>query len=70
MGNTCNSDYIGEMAFMPPTSLYLLLKFVNLNRDCQVYCMSKMCITLPTGKLYKAGWMSDCLEHLYQESIH
>ena len=33
MGITCNSDYICQMAFMLPTSLYLLRKFVNLNRD-------------------------------------
>ena len=30
--------------------------------------MSKLCITLPTGKLYKGGWRSDCLEHLYRLS--
>ena len=33
MGITCNSDYICQMAFMLPTSLYLLWKFVNLNCD-------------------------------------
>ena len=33
MGITCNSDFIRQMSVMLPTSLYLLRKFVNLNRD-------------------------------------
>ena len=33
VGITCNSDYLCEMALMLPSSLYLLRKFVNLERD-------------------------------------
>ena len=49
MGINCNSDYICQMAFMLPTSPYLLRKFVNLK--CASLYQLESCTRLVGGQI-------------------
>ena len=68
VGITCNSDYLCEMALMLPSSLNLLRKFVNLERDnfvkfavcpkCSALYQLESCTRRVGGQIVSGMWSS------------
>ena len=57
MGINCSSEYLSQLALMLPSSLYLLRKFVNLERDNFI----KFAVCPKCASLF---WRSDCFKYL------